>query len=193
MSGGAAALFFSMWGAYVGGRRDLLSSLQDRAERAEAERELRREPARLAERSRIAGEMQDVLAHKVSLIALQAGALEANADAGSAVVESSAVLIRTTAKQAMEDLREVLGVLRVSPGGDDLAPQPDRADLDRLVQFSRTAGVRVSLTVSVPGPVPGPGRSRWRSDQDGPGTVTPGAVCTRYVMVTASGLRMVVG
>jgi signal transduction histidine kinase len=99
-------------GAYIGARRDLMVSLRDRAERAESERELRAEQARLGERARIAQEMHDVLAHKVSLIALHAGGLELNPAVGPEKVESSAGLIRETARQAMEDLREVLGVLR---------------------------------------------------------------------------------
>ena len=77
------ALFWALWGAYVGARRDLVSSLRDRAVRAEAERERRAEQARLAERARIAREMHDVLAHKVSLIALQAGGLEVNPGMGA--------------------------------------------------------------------------------------------------------------
>jgi signal transduction histidine kinase len=113
-------------GAYIGARRDLMVSLWDRAERAEAERELRADQARLGERARIAQEMHDVLAHKVSLIALHAGGLEVNPAVGPEKVESSAGLIRETARQAMEDLREVLGVLQtdVSIDGADLAPVP---------------------------------------------------------------------
>ena len=61
-------------GAYLGARRDLLASLRERADSAESERELRDEQAKAAERARIAREMHDVLAHKVSLIALHAGA-----------------------------------------------------------------------------------------------------------------------
>ncbi len=77
-------------GAYIGARRDLMVSLRDRAERAEAERELRADQARLGERARIAQEMHDVLAHKVSLIALHAGGLEVNPAVGPEKVESSA-------------------------------------------------------------------------------------------------------
>ena len=122
-------------GSYIGARRDLMVSLRDRAERAEAERELRAEQVRLGERARIAQEMHDILAHKVSLIALHAGGLEVNPAVGAEKVESSAGLIRETARQAMEDLRDVLGVLRtdVSVDGADLAPVPRAADLARLV------------------------------------------------------------
>lgn len=156
-------------GAYVGARRDLMVSLRDRAERAEAERELRGEQARLGERARIAQEMHDVLAHKVSLIALHAGGLEVNPAVGPEKVESSAGLIRETARQAMEDLREVLGVLRtdVSVAGADLAPVPRAADLDRLVEASRAAGVNVTSDLALPDEVPvSVGRTVYRIVQE---------------------------
>jgi signal transduction histidine kinase len=140
---------FLVLGAYVGARRDLVASLTERAARAESERELRAVQARLGERTRIAQEMHDVLAHKVSLIALHAGGLELNPNAGPAQVERSAVLIRSTARQALEDLRDVLGVLRTdeSSDGATLAPQPRLSDLRRLVDASRNAGVVVELVV----------------------------------------------
>ena len=156
-------------GAYVGARRDLMASLRDRAERAEAERELRSEQARLGERSRIAQEMHDVLAHKVSLIALHAGGLEVNPTVGPDRVEGSARLIRETARQAMEDLREVLGVLRtdVSVDGADLSPVPKAADLERLISASRDAGVTVWYVGTLPDDVPpAVGRTVYRVVQE---------------------------
>jgi signal transduction histidine kinase len=156
-------------GAYLGARRDLMVSLRDRAERAEAERELRADQARLGERARIAQEMHDVLAHKVSLIALHAGGLEVNPAVGPEKVESSAGLIRETARQAMEDLREVLGVLRtdLSAAGADLAPVPRAVDLARLVEASRAAGVNVSSDLVLPDDVPASvGRTVYRIVQE---------------------------
>ncbi len=143
-------------GAYIGARRDLVLSLRQRAETAEAEHELRAEQARLGERNRIAREMHDVLAHKVSLIALHAGALEVNADVGSEQVERTAALVRTTAREALDDLRGVLGVLRtdVSPDATDLAPQPGLADVAALVESSRAAGIAVDLDCRVEGAPP---------------------------------------
>ncbi|WBQ04847.1 sensor histidine kinase [Kribbella sp. CA-293567] len=157
-------------GAYIGARRDLMASLRDRAERAESERELRADQARLGERARIAQEMHDVLAHKVSLIALHAGGLEVNPGVGPEKVESSAGLIRETARQAMEDLREVLGVLRtdLSQTGADLAPIPRAADLARLVEASRAAGVQVTSSLTLPDDVPAlVGRTVYRVVQEG--------------------------
>ncbi len=144
------------FGAYVGARRDLIESLRERAETAEAERELRVDQARLGERTRIAGEMHDVLAHKVSLIALHAGGLEVNPDAGPEQVERTAALVRTTAREALEDLRRVLGVLRTdgSAAGSDLVPQPRLADIERLVEASRSAGVVVHWECAVEGTPP---------------------------------------
>jgi signal transduction histidine kinase len=138
-------------GSYIGARRDLVASLRERAVRAEAERELRGEQAKLEERARIAREMHDVLAHKVSLIALHAGGLEVTADPAPDRVRETAKLIGTTAREAMDDLREVLGVLRAgsSVEGSDLAPQPDAADIERVVDASRAAGVRTTLTMDV--------------------------------------------
>lgn len=138
-------------GSYVGARRDLIVSLRERAARAEAERELRGEQAKLEERARIAREMHDVLAHKVSLIALHAGGLEVTADPAPDRVQATAKLIGTTAREAMDDLREVLGVLRAGSTGDgsDLAPQPGAADIERVVEESRAAGVRAELQMTV--------------------------------------------
>ena len=137
-------------GAYVGVRRDLLSSLRDRVAQAEAERDLRATQARIGERSRIAREMHDVLAHKVSLIALHAGGLEVNSNAASDEVERIARTIGATARQALVDLRGVLGVLRAdeSPEGSDLAPQPSLRDVSALVESSRRAAVRVGLRMA---------------------------------------------
>ncbi|KXP06923.1 sensor histidine kinase [Tsukamurella tyrosinosolvens] len=142
----ALAAAFALWGSYVGARRDLIESLRERAVRAEAERELRAVQARTAERSRIAREMHDVLAHRVSLIALQAGALEVNAGAASGTVERAAAEIRSTAHETLEDLRGVLGVLR-GADAEPLAPQPDLADLSRLVEQSRVGGATVDLRI----------------------------------------------
>jgi signal transduction histidine kinase len=157
-------------GAFVGARRDLLASLRSRAEQAEAELALRSDQARLAERTRIAQEMHDVLAHRISLIGLHAGGLEVRPDAGPEVVERSATLIRETARAALEDLRGVLGVLRTdtSVTGADLAPQPQLRDVPRLVASSSDAGIAVTLVDELPeDPVPEvTGRTVYRVVQE---------------------------
>ncbi|MTD14761.1 two-component sensor histidine kinase [Nakamurella sp. YIM 132087] len=150
VGGAVAATMCALFGAYVGVRRDLLASLRERADRAERERELRAEQARVSERARIAREMHDVLAHKVSLIALQAGALEVNPDRPPEKIEETAGLIRSTARATLEDLRGVLGVLRSDADSDaPLAPQPGIADLEQLVGQSRAAGVQVDLELGL--------------------------------------------
>jgi signal transduction histidine kinase len=150
-SGLVEAALLAAAGSYIGARRDLLTALRDRAAQAEEQQELRAEQAMLGERARIAREMHDVLAHKVSLIAMHAGALEVNAAAGPEQVRQTAGVIRTTAREAMEDLRDVLGVLRAGTDGDgtDLAPPPGGADIERVVEASRAAGVRTDLTMEV--------------------------------------------
>src|SRR3954469_8866033 len=158
------------FGAFVGARRDLVASLRSRAEQAEAALALRSDQARLAERTRIAQEMHDVLAHRISLIGLHAGGLEVRSDAGPEVVEHSATLIRETAGAALEDLRSVLGVLRddTSETGADLAPQPQLRDVPRLVASSSAAGVGVTLVDELPDePVPEvTGRTVYRVVQE---------------------------
>ncbi|MFG2004594.1 sensor histidine kinase [Spirillospora sp. NPDC048911] len=128
-------------GVYVATRRALAESWRARAEGAEAERRLRDEQARAAERARIAREMHDVLAHKVSLIALHAGALELTAGGGSAPVRKGAALIRVTAREALQELRYVLGALRT----DEASLDEPFSDLASLVGAAVRAGQRVEL------------------------------------------------
>ncbi|GAA1415532.1 histidine kinase [Kitasatospora putterlickiae] len=140
-------------GLYVGARRRLIDSLQDRAHGLEAELDLlaeqareRARRARLEERTRIAREMHDVVAHRVSLMVVHAGALERIAAKDPEKAAQSAKLMGEVGRQALNELREILGVLRMS---DERAPEPDSlAGLPRLVDQSRAAGMAVTLTVS---------------------------------------------
>lgn len=129
-------------GLWINARRQVLAGLRERAERLEREHAARAEQARAAERARIAREMHDVVAHKVSLIVVHAGALEVGAPDDD--TERTAALIRATGREALTDLRAVLGVLR-SPhaASDQLAPPPVLRDLDRLLRQSRSAGLVV--------------------------------------------------
>ncbi|GAB2854336.1 histidine kinase [Actinoallomurus bryophytorum] len=159
------------WGLYIRARRQLVASLRERADKAEAEQRLRIEQARSGERARIAREMHDVLAHRISLISLQAGALQVSRRQDDAVAESAA-LIRTSAHQALEDLRGVIGVLRAGENETSpLVPQPTLADLRRLVEESVRAGMAVSLHED-PGDAYGDvpahvGRTAYRVVQEG--------------------------
>ena len=134
-------------GRLIGTRRELVESLQDRAERAEAERSLRAREAVLLERNRIAGEMHDVLGHKLSLLTLQAGALEVNPSDAEAV-ERSAIQIRSTARAALDDLRDVIGALRADDDAP-LMPTAGLGDVTTLIQKSREAGAHVTLEDSL--------------------------------------------
>ncbi len=133
------------WGLFVRVQRDLVRSLQDRAFEREAEHRLHVEQAREAERRRIAREMHDVLAHRVSLLSLHAGALEFRPDAPPEEIAQAAAVIRTTAHAALEELREVIGVLRESDQRAVEPPQPTLAQIPALVEESRAAGMRVRL------------------------------------------------
>lgn len=118
-------------GMYVGARRELVATLQDRAERAESEQSLRIAQARANERARIAREMRDVLAHRISLVAMHAGALGYRTDLTPEETANAAGVIQDNAHQALADLREILGVLRDdSPDGHPQRPQPTLRDLD---------------------------------------------------------------
>jgi signal transduction histidine kinase len=177
------------WGMYIGSRRELMWTLRARAERAEAEQELRVAQARGSERARIAREMHDVLAHRISQISLHAGALGFRDDLTADEMRASAAVIREKAHEALTDLRGVLGVLRDSDTGEPLdTPQPTYADLPRLVQDERASGVRVEYQdlldhggPSVPDAV---GRTLYRIVQEGLTNVrkhAPGALLTIQV------------
>ncbi|RZQ62210.1 two-component sensor histidine kinase [Amycolatopsis suaedae] len=129
-------------GVWRGMRKDLTA-------RETRERQLREEMARRQERTRIAREMHDVLGHRLTLLSLQAGALEVT-NGGSADVART---VRTTARQSLDDLRQVIGVLRDGEGGAEqedapsVAPQPSLTDIPELVAGARRSGLTVNLTV----------------------------------------------
>ena len=158
-------------GMYVGSRRELLWTLRDRAERAEAEAGLRLAQARGTERARIAREMHDVLAHRISLVAMHAGALAYRTDLTAEEVRRSAAVIQEKAHEALQDLRQVLGVLRDDGvGAGAHRPQPTLADVVGLVDEAATAGMQVDHldTVARVSAVPDHvGRTAYRIVQEG--------------------------
>lgn len=165
------ALAASAWGMFIRARRQLLLSLRERALRAEADQELRKEQAQLAERTRIAREMHDVLAHRISLLALHAGGLELRPDLPPDQVKETAALLRTTARQALEELRSVIGMLREDAGHAraPTAPQPTLREIGRLVEETRGAGMKIDFEVQVERAedVPAPlGRDAYRIVQE---------------------------
>ena len=129
-------------------RRALVASLHERAERLERERDQQGQLAAAAERARIARELHDVVAHNVSvMIALADGASYA-VDEEPARAKSAMRTASRTGRQALGELRRLLGVLRDSDGDAQLAPQPGLAQLDELLEDLRSAGVPVSYEVS---------------------------------------------
>ena len=140
------------WGLFARARREALLSLRERAERLEAEQHLQVELARTAERQRIAREMHDVLAHRISLLALHAGALELRQGASPDDTAAAAV-IRESAHAALEELRDVIGLLREDKTnvGAPEPPQPTLAQIPELIEQSRAAGMRVRAAIAAPG------------------------------------------
>lgn len=160
------------WGLLARVGREHVLTLQERARQVEAEQRLRVEQARDAERRRIAGEMHDVLAHRVSVLSLHAGALEFRPDASPEEIAEAAGVIRASAHAALEELREVIGVLREGTPGDEAPepPQPTLADIPALVEESRVAGARVRCRIDVADAAAAPaalGRTAYRVVQEG--------------------------
>lgn len=182
-------------GMYTSARRALLSQLQQRAEQAESGRAVAEEQARRAERTRIAREMHDIVAHKISLVALQAGALEVNPNLERSQVQQSAGLIRQTATTALSELREVLGVLRGVGEEAPLAPQPTWEDVRRLVVTSQEAGISVDLFDFIDDPVPDQlARTAYRVVQEGLTNIHKHALHTkaRVALIGEPGTELVI-
>jgi signal transduction histidine kinase len=133
-------------------RRDHLESLADRAERAERERDLLARERVAEERNRIARELHDIVAHSVSVMVIQASAARRNLagrpDQATALLEN----VERTGRQTMDELRQVLGVLRADAGQAVAAvPLPTLDDLAALVEGGEVGGVgtlRTELTIT---------------------------------------------
>ncbi|GAA2855771.1 hypothetical protein GCM10010517_14000 [Streptosporangium fragile] len=133
---GLATVPPTILGLYADSRRRLNQALAERAERAEREQRFLAEQARAEERTRLAREMHDVVTHHVSLMVLQAGALRMTAP--TAEVRQAAEELRATGRRALDELREVVGVLH-DAGPVELTPQPALVDVSRLVAESGLA------------------------------------------------------
>lgn len=157
------------WGMFVRSKRQLMLSLRDRARRAETEARLRAEQAQRLAREAIAREMHDVLAHRLTLLSVHAGALEFRPGAPREEIARAAGVIRESAHEALQDLREIIGVLRAGESDDAGRPQPTLAALDTLVAESRRAGTRITLDQRVTDPAAAPasvGRTAYRIAQE---------------------------
>jgi signal transduction histidine kinase len=172
------------WGAFIGSRRQWAWQLRMRAERAEAEQDLRAREAQANERQRIAREMHDVLAHRISQISMHAGALAYRTDLDADALRQGSADIQATANAALTDLREVLGVLRDDGVGRE-QPQPTYADVPALVAQAQASGMNVAwddrlgeAAATLPATV---GRAIYRIVQEGITNArkhAPGAVLT---------------
>ena len=125
---------------YFTARHEVLQGLRDRADRAEREQHLLAEQARADERARLAGEMHDVVTHRVSLMVLQAGAL--GITAADEATRRAAEELRAAGCQALEELRDLVGILRTEPDGDQA---PSISGLPALVAESSAVGTPAEL------------------------------------------------
>jgi signal transduction histidine kinase len=184
------------WGLLARVGREQLLALRDRASRVETEERLRIEQAREAERRRIAGEMHDVLAHRVSLLSLHAGALEFRPDAPPEEIAEAAGVIRATAHQALEELRAVIGVLRDGADGRvPEPPQPTLAEIPALVDESRAAGMRVTCQIDVAdadGASAALGRTAYRVVQEGLTNARKHAPAAAVAVAVTGGPQLVI-
>jgi len=133
------------WGRLVRARRQLLVSLAERVRRTEADRQAQIKEVRRLERTRLAREMHDVLAHRISLISLQAGALEFRPDASPEEIARAAGVIRSGMHQMSGDLREIIGLLREEPGDDTPTERAALAGLPELAEKFRSTGTEITL------------------------------------------------
>ena len=147
---GIAALHLTaaVAGEIVHERRQRLDALEQRAERAEAERELLAREAVLEERARIARDLHDIVAHGMSVMVVQAGAAQRVVATQPERAAQSLEHIQATGREALAEMRRLLGVLRNDGESVELSPQPSIDDLGRIVQHCVDAGIPTELSVS---------------------------------------------
>ncbi|MCP3798492.1 histidine kinase [Allokutzneria sp. A3M-2-11 16] len=186
-------------GLYNGARRRLIQALTERAERAEREQDLLAEQARADERVKLATEMHDVVTHRLSLMVLQAGALRITA--GEEATRNAAEDLRAAGCQALEELRDLVGVLRSGPRTDEVIPEDGSSsatlDLTELIEESRSVGVHTEL-IEDGNPLlasPVVGRTAYRVVQEALTNArkhAPGAWVRVYVRYSGDRLRLII-
>ena len=168
LGGGMTLLYTTVLaaiGMYTGARRDLVTSMRAQVAQAKREQQLRVAQGQAAERQRIAREMHDVLAHRISLVSMYSGALAYRDDLSPGQTREIAETIRENANLALTELRGVLGSLR---GDDGDRPQPTLADLPGLIADNRAAGLRIEFSgVDSEGVSPAVSRHAYRIVQEG--------------------------
>ena len=135
-------------GGFVRYQREQSRQLQELTRELERERELNVARAVADERARIARELHDVVAHTISVVAIQADAAEAALDADPARARGPLQTIRRSATEALTEMRRLLAVLRADEPAGELAPSPGLAQLPALIDRARAAGVQVTLQVA---------------------------------------------
>ena len=147
-----ATLVVAAWALGTLGRvrRAYVDTLIERGQRLEREAAQQVALAAADERARIAREMHDVVAHGLSVIVVQADGARYAAGQDPAVASSALEAISATGREALTEMRRLLGLLRADDGAG-LRPQPGLADLDALVAEARTAGAHVEATLPEPG------------------------------------------
>ena len=123
------------------------TALEERAVRLEREREQDARAAVAEERRRIARDLHDVVAHSVSVMTVQAGAARLLLDEEPERARAPLLAVEETGRQALAEMRRLLGILRTEEGEPALAPQPGLADLERLLEQARGAGLPVELSL----------------------------------------------
>ncbi|RKT17236.1 histidine kinase/DNA gyrase B/HSP90-like ATPase [Streptomyces sp. 1114.5] len=156
--GEAAALMLLMstpfilcwaWGRLTRVRRAYLTELEDRAARLERERDAQAKVAVAAERARIARELHDVVAHNVSVMIVQADGAAYVLDNSPQQAKEALGTIASTGRQALVEMRRLLGVLRTSDTTvEEYVPQPGVEELPELLEQVRTAGLQVDYATS---------------------------------------------
>jgi signal transduction histidine kinase len=129
-------------------RRGYYAALEDRAARLEAERDAQAKVAAAAERARIARELHDVIAHHVSVMVVQADGAAYALRSSPETTEKALQAISGTGRQALNEMRHLLGVLRTAGDQAQLAPVPGLGELRELLDQARAAGLAVTYTLS---------------------------------------------
>ncbi len=158
------------WGSFLGSSRELVVNRRRRIAEQREEQERRVVQARTTERSRIAREMHDVLAHRITQVSMGAGALAFRTDLDADRLRAGLTEIQTQANSALDELRSILGVLRDDSGELVERPQPTLADLPELIDEAGKAGtrVRISNRIAHASDLPEPaGRTLYRILQEG--------------------------
>lgn len=135
------------FGRWMRSRRFQTRELEDRAARLEVEREEKARAAVADERSRIARELHDVIAHSVSVMVIQAQAAQRLLEGEQNEARQALGSIETTGRQALAEMRRLLGILRRTDAEPALAPQPGLENLVALVEQAREAGLPVELSI----------------------------------------------